>query len=85
MAQDGIRTWRRRAYQVLEQGPVGDRASVAVDRLLVLLIIVNLAAVALESMPSLRARYMLVFDAVELVSLVVFTAEYVLRIWSSVE
>ena len=44
MAHDGIRNWRRRVYQVLEQGPVGDRASVAVDRLLVLLIIVNLVA-----------------------------------------
>jgi voltage-gated potassium channel len=85
MAHDGLRNWRRRVYQVLEQGPVGDRVSVVVDRLLVLLIIVNLAAVALESMPDLRGRYALAFDAVELVSLVVFTAEYLLRIWASVE
>jgi voltage-gated potassium channel len=85
MAHDRIRNWRRRVYQVLEQGPVGDRASVVVDRLLVLLIIVNLVAVALESMPQLHDRYLLMFDTIEFVSLVVFTAEYLLRIWSSVE
>jgi voltage-gated potassium channel len=85
MAHDRIRNWRRRVYQVLEQGPVGDRASVVVDRLLVLLIIVNLVAVALESMPQLHDRYLLLFDTIEFVSLVVFTAEYLLRIWSSVE
>jgi len=85
MAQDGIRNWRRRVYQVLEQGPVGDRASVVVDRLLVILIIVNLVAVALESVPHLRARYGPAFEAVEFVSLAVFTAEYVLRLWCAVE
>jgi voltage-gated potassium channel len=85
MAHDRIRNWRRRVYQVLEQGPVGDRASVVVDRLLVLLIIVNLVAVALEAMPQLHDRYLLQVDTIEFVSLVVFTAEYLLRIWSSVE
>ncbi|MGN6573185.1 MAG: cyclic nucleotide-gated ion channel [Pseudolabrys sp.] len=85
MDHDGIKYWRRRIYQVLEQGAVGDRASVLVDRLLVLLIIVNLAAVALESVPHLRDHYMPAFESVELVSLVVFTAEYLLRIWSAVE
>ena len=85
MAQDGIRNWRRRVYKVVEQGPVGDRASVLADRLLVLLIIVNLVAVALESVPRLAAQYGPLFEAVELVSLVVFTAEYLLRIWSAVE
>lgn len=85
MAQDKVRDWRRRVYQVLEQGPVGDRTSVVVDRLLVVLIIVNLVAVALESVPALRAAYAVEFDAVELVSLLVFTVEYLLRIWSAVE
>jgi voltage-gated potassium channel len=56
-----------------------------VDRLLVLLIIVNLVSVALESMPELARRYGPWFDAIELVSLVVFTLEYGLRIWAAVE
>jgi voltage-gated potassium channel len=85
MAPDGIKSWRRRVYQVLEQGPVGDRTTIVVDRLLVALILVNLVAVALESVPHLRAAYRPLFDAIEYVSLVVFTVEYALRIWSAVE
>jgi voltage-gated potassium channel len=85
MARDKLRDIRRRLYQVLEQGPVGDSASVIVDRLLVVLILINLAAVALESVPSLRLRYGLVFWVVEYVSLVVFTVEYGLRLWCAVE
>src|SRR5215467_5833366 len=76
---------RRRCYEILEQGPVGDRTSMLVDRLLVLLILLNLVSVALESMPELAARYGRWFDAVELVSLVAFSLEYGLRVWSAVE
>ena len=85
MARDKLKELRRRVYQVLEQGPVGDRMSVAIDRALVALIIINLVAVALESVPSLRAHYRPLFDAIEIVSLIVFTAEYGLRLWVAVE
>ena len=76
---------RRRTYLALEQGPVGERLGVLVDRMLVSLIVINLVAVALESVPSLNARYGVVFDVVEFVSLVIFTADYLLRLWSAVE
>ena len=85
MAHDGIKDVRRRVYLLLEQGPVGDGPSRWVDRFLVALILVNLVAVALESLPELGTRYRLAFDAIEAVSLVVFTAEYFLRLWSAVE
>ena len=74
MAHDN--NWRRRVYQVLEQGPVGEHASVWVDRLLVALIIVNLVAVALQSVPAIEQQYARLFSLVEYVSLVVFTVEY---------
>ena len=76
---------RRRVYEVLELGRVGDAASRLVDRLLVGLIIVNLTTVTLESVPALAARYGTLFFAVEVVTGVVFTIEYVLRLWSAVE
>jgi voltage-gated potassium channel len=85
MARNRLREFRRRAYQVLEQGPVGDRGSWWVDRLLIALIIVNLVAVALESIPDYEAHYANVFGFIEFVSLVVFTVEYGLRLWSAVE
>jgi voltage-gated potassium channel len=85
MARDSIRELRHRVYQVLEQGAVGDLLSVAVDRFLVALILINLVAVALESLPQLATRYALLFAAIEIVSLIVFTAEYFLRLWTAVE
>jgi voltage-gated potassium channel len=85
MARHRLKDLRRRVYQVLEQGPVGDRLSSAVDRFLVLLIVVNLLAVALESMPQYQTRYAALFALVEYFSLVVFTVEYGLRLWCAVE
>ncbi|MGE5366443.1 MAG: cyclic nucleotide-gated ion channel [Betaproteobacteria bacterium] len=85
MARNRLRELRKRVYQVLEQGPVGDRLSSAVDRFLVLLIVVNLLAAALESMPQYQTRYAALFALVEYFSLVVFTVEYGLRLWCAVE
>jgi voltage-gated potassium channel len=85
MARKRLKDLRRRVYQVLEQGPVGDRTSKTVDRFLVVLILVNLIAVTLESIPQYEARYGGIFAAIELFSLVVFTVEYGLRLWSAVE
>jgi voltage-gated potassium channel len=90
MAQDRskdarLKMLRRRVYQVLEQGPVGDPLSVVVDRGLVALILINLVAVALQTMPSFEPRYALWFDAIEIFSLVVFSVEYALRLWVAVE
>jgi len=76
---------RRRIYEILERGSPGDRASLLVDRLIIALIAINLAAVALESVPSLAARYGVAFAAIEYASLVIFTVEYALRIWVAVE
>ena len=76
---------RRRLYQILEQGPVGDRASWLVGRLLVALIVVNLVAMTLESVPSLEVRYRTLFQLIEIASLIVFSAEYLLRFWVAAE
>ncbi|MGA7972986.1 MAG: cyclic nucleotide-gated ion channel [Pseudolabrys sp.] len=85
MASDPFKEMRRRVYQVLEQGPVGDRISVVVDRALVALILANLVAVVLESEPPIEDRYGSLFLVIEYFSLVAFTAEYFLRIWCAVE
>ena len=76
---------RHRLYDILEHGSIGDRTGVAVGRLIALLIVVNLAAMTLESVPSLEARYASLFTAIELLSLIVFTVEYGLRVWVAPE
>jgi voltage-gated potassium channel len=78
-------TLRHRCYELLEQGPIGDRGGRIVSRSIVALIVFNLIAVALESVPELNARYHAVFSAIELVSLIIFTVEYALRFWVSID
>src|SRR5215831_13542393 len=81
----GALVLRHRLYEILEHGPIGDPAGRVVGRLLVLLIVVNLVAVTLESVPEFEARYAALFLGIELVSLVVFTIEYGLRLWVAAE
>jgi voltage-gated potassium channel len=72
---------RRRLYDVLEHGSLAGKTGRLVVRSVVSLIVINLAAVTLESVPSVQARYSALFTAIEAVSLVVFTIEYALRVW----
>jgi len=76
---------RKSIYEILERGSASDRRSLLVDRCVVALIVVNLTAVVLESIPSLSVRYQFWFDAVEISSLVVFTIEYALRLYVAAE
>ena len=73
---------QRRIFEILEKGQVGDRLSLRCDLFLSMLIVVNLIAVCLETIDSLFLEYKTIFVAVELVSVFIFSIEYVLRIWS---
>ena len=85
MSRDSTTELRRRTYLALEEGPVGERVGAAIDQFLITLIVINLVAVALESVPAYGSRYSLVFNLIEYFSLVVFTIEYALRVWGAVE
>jgi voltage-gated potassium channel len=76
---------RQRIYEILEHGPVGDRTGRNVSRLIVALISINVVVVALESVPDVRARFGTIFTAVEIVSLLVFSVEYGLRLWIAIQ
>jgi voltage-gated potassium channel len=76
---------RRSLYALLEQGPIGERRTRLLSRLIILLIIVNLLAAALETVPALDVAYGDWFQAIEWLSLVLFSAEYLARVWVAVE
>lgn len=78
-------TLRRRVYEIMEGGAGEDRASHIFDVVLLSLILLNVAAFVAETVPRLAAAYGPYFYAFEMFSVGAFTAEYVLRIWSSVE
>jgi voltage-gated potassium channel len=76
------RALRRRTYEVLEKAGAGDRLSAVVDLTVTAVIVANIAAVVLESFSGMYDRYRRWFDLVELVSVALFTVEYVLRLWT---
>ena len=78
-------TLRRRAYELLSTGRDGDRASRVVDLTLIVLISASVIAVVLESISAVEIRYSAAFYWFEVVTVAVFTVEYLLRVWCSVE
>jgi voltage-gated potassium channel len=76
---------RRRLFEILEHGTIGDGTGRLVNGALVCLIVINVIAVPLNTVPDLSRRYAPLFFAIEVVSVVIFTVEYLLRLWVAVE
>jgi voltage-gated potassium channel len=74
-------TIRAKVYDLLEGGHRGEPLQRLVDGSLGLLIVVNVVAVALETVPDYRADYGALFAWCEYVSLAVFASEYAARLW----
>ncbi len=87
------RTPRRLAHLVLSPAEPNNDAehhqviwlSRAVDGFLITLIILNVLAVILESVPSIETGYRPWFFWFELASVAIFTIEYATRIWCTIE
>jgi len=76
---------RKRIYEILEIARPDDRASRRFDIFIVLLISLNIFALVLESVEAMHVRYDFWFFWFEVLSVGVFSVEYLLRIWSCVE
>jgi len=79
------RTSRQAVYRILETAKDDDFSSRVVDLGLITLIALSVVAVVLESMPSVEARFGAQLYWFEVITVSVFSVEYVLRVWSSVE
>jgi voltage-gated potassium channel len=78
-------SWRRRVHDVLEAGFGSDRVANLVNAGLVLLICLNVAAFAIETVPSIGEPYAAWFQLFDWFSVIVFAVEYGVRVWSCVE
>ena len=76
---------RRRIHFALDYSTPNDRLSVLVHRILVVLILLSVTAIVLESVPSISKGRERLFFFVEFVALVVFSVEFILRVWSAPE
>jgi voltage-gated potassium channel len=76
---------RQRVYAALEQGDVSDGAALALNRFLIALIVLTLAATVVESVPDIATTYALPLSIIEWTATLVFSLEYAARIWCAVE
>jgi len=74
---------QRRCMEILDRGKVDDKMSRFADNFLALLILANVIAVSLESVESLALRYEYFFLQFENISTVIFSIEYLMRLWSN--
>jgi len=84
-AQTVWRRWRRKVHDILEVGGDAHPAGRAVNAFIITLILLNAIAFAAETVDHVAERYATAFEAFNLFSVLVFTVEYVLRVWSAVE
>jgi len=76
---------RERVFQALEIANDDAGISKAVDLFLIALISASVIAVILESIGSFEAKYAAALSVFEAITVAIFTVEYLLRIWCSVE
>jgi voltage-gated potassium channel len=73
---------RDRLYELLEQSHLPHSGGSRFARLIVSIIVIDVVAMVLSSVPELDARFGLLFTVIEAGSLVVFALEYAARFWS---
>jgi voltage-gated potassium channel len=78
-------TLRKNIIRLLETAQENDRQSRFVDLCLIALISASVIAVILESMPQLELRFGEEFSLFEVCTVAVFTVEYLLRLWATVD
>ena len=81
----GARDSRRRIYLVLEGGHGGGTVGSLVEATLIGLIVANVVAYSLQSVPWLDQQFFDQFEGFEIVSVAIFTVEYALRLWAAPE
>jgi voltage-gated potassium channel len=72
-----------RLLEILDKSKPEDTVSWYTEVLLSTLILMNLVAVSLESVPSLGTQYSQIFMYFEVFSVIIFSVEYSARIWAS--
>lgn len=73
---------RKRTWEIVEAAKVGDTASRVFDIAILALIFLNVVAVIIGSVRSVQERWGTFLNLFEIVSVVVFTVEYLARLWS---
>ena len=73
---------QQRIFEIIEKGKKGDIASVIFDAIIMILITLNVASVFIESF-TLSEEFSKNLKNFEIFSIVIFTLEYILRVWTA--
>ncbi len=79
------RKLKHRIFEILEFSKEGDWLTKFDDYIITSLIILNTLVVVLETVDNIYLEYKSAFDNFELFSIIVFTSEYILRLWVCTE
>ena len=74
--------FKKKIFDIIQIGNKEDTISTFFDYFIVAVIFINLAVTLLETFSELDA-YQKLFDQVEFITILIFTVEYVLRLWTS--
>jgi voltage-gated potassium channel len=70
-----------RVYDILVETDDDEVVDKIVAVMLMILILINALTVVLETVDDLNQKYGAIFNAIELVSVTIFSVEYILRLW----
>jgi voltage-gated potassium channel len=76
---------KRATHLFLDSSSPGDKAGMSFDYFMIALIVANVFAIILETVESIYVKSPVFFFWFEVVSVAIFTLEYVLRVWSCAE
>jgi len=76
------KSYKLRIYEILESTNSEDKTAEAVNLFMLVLVVLNVTAVVLETVESIYAAHKDLFHYFADISVVVFTIEYILRLWS---
>jgi voltage-gated potassium channel len=83
IAMPGRQAIKRRVFDVISRAEEGDGLSRAFDLTIMSLIALSVLSIILQSFESLAGRYAPAFTSFEAFCVVVFTLEYLARIWTA--
>ena len=74
---------RKRTFEIIEIAQENDIISKIFDIFIISLIVLNIVALIIESCSDLPPRLIHVLKVFEVVSVIIFTIEYILRLWTA--
>lgn len=78
-------SWRKTIFEVIESPHPDDSRARLFDRLIIGLILLNVAAFVAGTVPAIARRHGAWLETFEVISVAIFTVEYGLRLWTAVE